>query len=182
MRSRPTGSPVPLLLVMALLFLAAPHAKSLAGQLPVLPAVPAVPVLNQEAGPAAGPPSGQAGRAVAFALAQRGKPYRWGAEGPSGYDCSGLTFAAWRAAGILIPRTAAGQLAGAGPRVPRDRLRAGDLVVFATSGPTRRHVGLYFGAGRMVEAPNRRSVVRVASINRPGYLGAVRPTARRGGR
>jgi cell wall-associated NlpC family hydrolase len=180
MRSRPTGSPVPLL-VMVLLFLAAPHAKSLADQLPDLPAVPAVPPLNQEREPAS-PPTVRASRAVAFALAQRGKPYRWGAEGPAAYDCSGLTFAAWRAAGITIPRTAAGQLAGAGPHIPRHALRSGDLVVFATSGPTRRHVGLYLGKGRMVEAPNRRSVVRVASIHRPGYLGAVRPTARGGGR
>jgi cell wall-associated NlpC family hydrolase len=161
---------------MVLLFLAAPHAKGLRGQLPGLPDRP-VPGPAEAA--TVGPPSARAGRAVAFALAQRGKPYRWGAEGPHSYDCSGLTVAAYRAAGISIPRTAAAQLAGAGPRVARRRLRPGDLVVFATSGPTRRHVGLYLGSGRMVEAPNARSVVRVSSIDRPGYLGAVRPTARR---
>jgi peptidoglycan DL-endopeptidase CwlO len=172
----PSANPLPLLLVMAMLFLAAPHAKGLRGHLPGLPDLP-VP------GPAeasnVGAPSARAGRAVAFALAQRGKPYRWGAEGPQAFDCSGLTFAAYRAAGISIPRTATGQLAGAGPRLARSRLRPGDLVFFATSGPTRRHVGLYLGRGRMVEAPNARSVVRVSSIDRPGYLGAVRPTARR---
>jgi peptidoglycan DL-endopeptidase CwlO len=173
----PSANPLPLLLMMVLLFLVAPHAKGLRGHLPGLPDRP-VPRSAEAA--TVGPPSARAGRAVAFALAQRGKPYRWGAEGPQGFDCSGLTFAAYRAAGVNIPRTAAGQLAGAGPRVARGRLRRGDLVVFATSGPTRRHVGLYLGRGRMVEAPNRRSVVRVASIDRPGYLGAVRPTAPRG--
>jgi cell wall-associated NlpC family hydrolase len=164
---------------MVLLFLAAPHAKGLRGHLPGLPELP-VPGPAEAA--TVGAPSARAGRAVAFALAQRGKPYRWGAEGPHAYDCSGLTFAAYRAAGVSIPRTAAAQLAGAGPRIARRALRPGDLVVFATSGPTRRHVGLYLGRGRMVEAPNRRSVVRVGSIERPGYLGAVRPTAKGAGR
>jgi cell wall-associated NlpC family hydrolase len=66
--------------------------------------------------PALRPPDRAAARAVAFALAQRGKPYRWGAQGPDAFDCSGLTWAAWRAAGVAIPRTAGGQLAGL-PRV-----------------------------------------------------------------
>jgi cell wall-associated NlpC family hydrolase len=109
---------------------------------------------------------------VAFALRQRGKPYRWGAEGPHAFDCSGLTWAAWRAAGVTIPRTAAGQLAGL-PRV-RGRLRPGDLVIYASSGPSRRHVAMVVGRGRMVEAPGRGVPVRSASL-RPGYLRAVRP-------
>jgi cell wall-associated NlpC family hydrolase len=118
---------------------------------------------------------------VEFALAQQGKPYRWGAEGPGAFDCSGLTWAAYRAAGVQLPRTAAGQLAGGGPEVTRDQLQPGDLVFFRTNGPTRRHVGLYVGASRMVEAPNRRATVRVVSIRRPGYLGAIRPAPGRGG-
>jgi cell wall-associated NlpC family hydrolase len=118
-------------------------------------------------------PSTRAGRAVAFALAQRDKPYRWGAEGPIAFDCSGLTWAAWRSAGVAIPRTAAGQLAGL-PRV-RGRLQPGDLVIYRTSGPTRRHVAMVVGADRMVEAPRSGVPVRLVGL-RPGWLGAVRPT------
>jgi cell wall-associated NlpC family hydrolase len=105
-------------------------------------------------------------------MRQRGKPYRWGAQGPGAYDCSGLTWAAWRAAGVAIPRTAAGQLAGL-PRA-RGRLRPGDLLIYASRGPSRRHVAMVIGRGRMVEAPGHGSPVRSTSI-RTGYLGAVRP-------
>jgi cell wall-associated NlpC family hydrolase len=113
---------------------------------------------------------------VAFALDQRGKPYRWGAQGPDAFDCSGLTWAAWRAAGVAIPRTAAGQLAAL-PRV-RGRLQPGDLLIYRSTGPTGRHVAMVVGAGRMVEALGRRIPVRSTGI-RPGYLGAVRPGAGR---
>jgi hypothetical protein len=178
-----------LLLVALCLFLLAPHAapaleragvgqalREATNRLPRLPELGRPqPQLDDKA------PSRTARRAVEFALAQQGKPYRWGAEGPDAFDCSGLTWAAYRAAGVQLPRTAEGQLAGGGPRVSRDQLEPGDLVFFRTNGPTRRHVGLYVGAGRMVEAPNRRAAVRVASIRRPGYLGAVRPAPGRGG-
>jgi peptidoglycan DL-endopeptidase CwlO len=117
-----------------------------------------------------------AARAVAFALRQRGKAYRWGAEGPHAFDCSGLTWAAWRAARVAIPRTAAGQLANL-PRV-RGRLRPGDLVVYPSSGPSRRHVAMVVGPGRMVEARGRGIPIRATSIRR-GWLGAVRPGAGR---
>jgi peptidoglycan DL-endopeptidase CwlO len=117
-------------------------------------------------------PSPRAGRAVAFALAQRGKPYRWGAQGPRAFDCSGLTWAAWRAAGVAIPRTAAGQLAGLPP--VRGGLRGGDLLVYASSGSSRRHVAMVVRGGRMVEAPARGLPVRVVAL-RGGWLGAVRP-------
>jgi cell wall-associated NlpC family hydrolase len=111
---------------------------------------------------------------VAFALAQRGKPYRWGAEGPQAFDCSGLTWAAWRAAGVTIPRTAASQLADL-PRV-RGRLQPGDLLIYPSRGPTRRHVAMVVGRGRMVEARGRGIPVRSTAI-RGGWLGAVRPGA-----
>jgi cell wall-associated NlpC family hydrolase len=118
----------------------------------------------------------RAPRAVAFALAQRGKPYRWGAQGPHAFDCSGLTWAAWRAAGVAIPRTAAGQLAAL-PHV-RGRLRPGDLVIYPSRGPSGRHVAMVVARGRMVEALGRGIPVRSTSI-RGGYLGAVRPGASR---
>jgi hypothetical protein len=131
--------------------------------------------------PAARPPAargdgGRAARAVAFALAQRGKPYRWGAEGPDAFDCSGLVWAAWRAAGVAIPRTAAGQLA----RLPRarGRLQPGDLIIYRSRGPSHRHVAMLVGPGRIVEALGRGVPVRVAGV-RGGWLGAVRPGAGR---
>jgi cell wall-associated NlpC family hydrolase len=168
---REGGGLAVLVVVTVLAALAAPHARELrglvAGHLPALRA-PAPP----GAGPAVGPPSPAAPRAVAFALGQRGKPYRWGAAGPHAFDCSGLTWAAWQAAGVVIPRTAAGQLAGL-PRA-RGRLRPGDLVIYASRGPSRRHVAMVVGRGRMVEAPGRGITVRSTSI-RPGWLGAVRP-------
>jgi len=75
-------------------------------------------------------PAGAAGKVIAFALAQMGKPYQWGATGPDAYDCSGLAMMAYRAAGITIPRTAAEQWAF-GRRIPASQARPGDLVFFA---------------------------------------------------
>jgi cell wall-associated NlpC family hydrolase len=169
-RPAPGGGLAVLVVVTVLAALAAPHAEALRGLVAAgpagiaWPAAPHVPGIRTAAPGAAG--------AVTFALAQRGKPYRWGAQGPHAFDCSGLTWAAWQAAGVTIPRTAAGQLAGL-PRV-RGRLRPGDLVIYRTAGPTRRHVAIVVGAGRMVEAPGRGIPIRSTSI-RHGYLGAVRP-------
>jgi peptidoglycan DL-endopeptidase CwlO len=169
---RPTqgGGVVILVVVTVLAALTAPHAKALRGLLVsgrVGIAAPAAPATPANRRPAPG-----AAHAVAFALRQQGKPYRWGAEGPDAFDCSGLTWAAWRAAGLTISRTAAGQLTGL-PHV-RGRLRPGDLVIYASRGPSRRYVAMVVDGRRMVEAPARGIPVRVASI-RPGYLGAVRP-------
>jgi NlpC/P60 family len=116
--------------------------------------------------------SPRAGRAVSYALAQRGKPYRWSAEGPAAFDCSGLTWRAWRAAGVTIPRTAEGQRVGLPP--VRGQLRPGDLVIYRTTGPSRRHVAMVTGPGRMVEAPRSGVPVRLVRL-RDGWLGAVRP-------
>jgi hypothetical protein len=113
-----------------------------------------------------------AAQAVSFALAQRGKPYKWGANGPNAYDCSGLMWAAWRSAGVSIPRTAANQLAHL-PRA-KGKLKAGDLVIYATNGPSRRHVAMVVASGRMVEARGKGIPVRVTAL-RKGWLGVVRP-------
>ena len=169
-RSAPGGGLAVLVVVTVLAALAAPQAKALYGLLPGGPTGIARPAAPHA--PAIRTPASGATRAVAFALAQRGKPYRWGAQGPGAYDCSGLTWATWQAAGVAIPRTAAGQLAGL-PRV-RGQLRPGDLVIYRTDGPTRRHVGMVVAPGRMVEAPGRGIAIRSTSI-RPGYLGAARP-------
>jgi cell wall-associated NlpC family hydrolase len=167
----PGGGLAVLVVVTMLAWLAAPHAPTLrallAGSRPAI-TLPRPPALR----PPTGATSPAAVRAVAFALAQRGKPYRWAAEGPHAFDCSGLTWAAWRSAGVAIPRTAAGQLAGL-PRV-RGQLRPGDLLIYRSNGPSRRHVAMMAGQDRMVEALGRSIPVRSTSI-RPGYLGAVRP-------
>jgi cell wall-associated NlpC family hydrolase len=164
-----------LVVVTILATLAAPHARSLRGL--VVGGLAELPALGRSGrAPATGGDGPQAGLAVAFALGQRGKPYRWGADGPHAFDCSGLTWAAWRAAGVAIPRTAAGQHAGL-PRV-RGPLQPGDLVIYPTDGPSRRHVAMVVGRGRMVEALGRGIPVRVTSL-RGGWLGAVRPGAGR---
>ena len=127
---------------------------------------------------AAAAPGSSAAVAVRFALAQLGKPYRWGADGPKSFECSGLVQTAYRAAGVRLPRVSRQQY-GAGTLVPLTRLRAGDLLFYAKNTADRRtiyHVGMYLGAGRMVEAPNRRAPVRIASIWRPGC--SARPPGR----
>jgi cell wall-associated NlpC family hydrolase len=178
-RRSPEGGGLAVLVVVTVLaWLAAPQAHRLRplvdqlrqGDLPAirLPQLPAAPPVRP---PAAGD-GGRAARAVAFALAQRGKPYRWGAQGPGAYDCSGLIWAAWQAAGVTIPRTAAGQLAGL-PHVP-GQLQPGDLVVYPSDGPSRRHVAMVVDGGRMVEALRAGVPVRVTGL-RGGWLGAVRP-------
>jgi cell wall-associated NlpC family hydrolase len=169
-RPAPGGGLAVLVVVTVLAALAAPHAKVLRGLV-----AEALPVMAAPGRPGARPTSGsRPARAVTFALGQRGKPYRWGAEGPGAYDCSGLTWAAWRAAGVAIPRTAAGQLADLS-RV-RGRLEPGDLLIYRTDGPSRRHVAMVVGQGRMVEALGRGIPVRSTSI-RPGWLAVVRPGA-----
>jgi peptidoglycan DL-endopeptidase CwlO len=119
-------------------------------------------------------------KAVAVAMAQLGSPYVWGAEGPSTFDCSGLTSFAYAAAGVTIPRVSRAQFAAYAGMRPVDRLHLvpGDLVFFAdnpSSPSTIHHVGMYIGRGLMVEAPYTGAVVRTSSIMRSSYAGAVRP-------
>jgi NlpC/P60 family/Putative peptidoglycan binding domain len=129
---------------------------------------------------AAAAPGSPAAVAVRFALGQLGKPYQWGADGPRSFDCSGLVQTSYKAAGVHLPRVSRQQY-GAGKLMSLKSLRVGDLVFYARDTSDRRtiyHVGMYLGAGRMVEAPNRRAPVRIASIWRPGLLGkATRPAA-----
>ncbi len=125
------------------------------------------------------PRQGAARQAIAFARAQLGKPYLWGGTGPDRYDCSGLTMMAYRSAGVTLPRTSRSQWY-AGPHVPSMLdLEPGDLVFYATDTnepSTIHHMGMYIGGGLMIEAPYTGSVVRIRSINRPDYIGSVRPT------
>ncbi|MFF8671198.1 NlpC/P60 family protein [Streptomyces sp. NPDC015242] len=102
----------------------------------------------------------KADKALAFARAQIGKPYVWGAVGPGSYDCSGLTQAAWKAAGVTLPRTTYDQV-DAGTTVPLADARPGDLVFFYDD---ITHVGLYIGNGMMIHAPKPGAYVREESI------------------
>jgi cell wall-associated NlpC family hydrolase len=135
-----------------------------------------------EPAPVAG---GAAGRALEFALSQRGIPYVYGGESPAGYDCSGLVQAAYRAAGIDLPRTAQEQY-DAGPRLPAGApLQPGDLVFFGASASDVEHVGIVLREGEMVDAPHPGTVVRTepfpatigAAFGEERYLGATRPAA-----
>ncbi|MER7487255.1 NlpC/P60 family protein [Streptomyces sp. NPDC126497] len=102
----------------------------------------------------------EAEKALAFVRAQIGKPYVWGATGPGSYDCSGLTQAAWKAAGVTLPRTTYDQV-NAGTTVPVSQARPGDLVFFYDD---VTHVGLYIGNGMMIHAPKPGTYVREESV------------------
>ena len=111
-------------------------------------------------------------------ISQIGKPYQWGAAGPSTYDCSGLAMVAWQHAGVAILHYTGDQWVE-GAHVPMNALQRGDLVFYATnnSNPaTIHHVGIYIGGGNMVDAPYTGVDVRIDSIYQPGVpIGAVRP-------
>ncbi|MFI2616222.1 NlpC/P60 family protein [Streptomyces sp. NPDC018584] len=119
---------------------------------------------------AAKAPNARAATAVSYAYKAIGSPYVWGATGPSAFDCSGLIQAAYRSAGVSLPRTTYAQIA-AGERIPRSALRPGDLVFFY-SGIT--HVGMYVGNGQMIHAPNPSAPVRLAPIDQMPFAGATR--------
>ncbi|MFF7642268.1 NlpC/P60 family protein [Streptomyces canus] len=102
----------------------------------------------------------KAAKALAFARAQIGKPYVWGATGPDSYDCSGLTQAAWKAAGVDLPRVTYDQV-NAGTTVSLADAQPGDLVFFYDD---ISHVGLYIGNGMMIHAPKPGAYVREESI------------------
>ncbi|WP_369212728.1 C40 family peptidase [Streptomyces flavofungini] len=121
-------------------------------------------------GAASKAPNTRAASAVAYAYKALGSPYVWGATGPDAFDCSGLTQAAYRAAGVSLPRTTYAQIA-AGDRVPRSALRPGDLVFFYSG---ISHAGIYVGNGQMIHAPNPSAPVRLAPIDQMPFAGATR--------
>jgi cell wall-associated NlpC family hydrolase len=108
--------------------------------------------------------------AASFAKAQVGKPYTWGGAGPAAFDCSGLVMRAWQAAGVELPHRAADQW-HTGVHVDRAQMQPGDLVL--TSG--LRHVQMYIGDGKVVEAPHPGASVRITALPTHGIAGYVRP-------
>jgi cell wall-associated NlpC family hydrolase len=112
-------------------------------------------------------------KALAFARKQLGKPYRFGATGPNAYDCSGLTGAAWRAAGVSLSRTSQSQFHD-GRAVAKSDLQPGDLVFFYSS-TAPSHVALYAGNGMVIHAPHPGSSVKYIKMKYMPYTGARRP-------
>ncbi|MBJ3812369.1 C40 family peptidase [Streptomyces flavofungini] len=132
--------------------------------------------------PAPGRSSGTPSRygtetAITFAMSHLGDPYRWGGNGPHAWDCSGLVQAAYRRAGIALPRVADAQYRATSP-ISRAQLRRGDLVFWSSDGTTRgiHHVAIYLGNSQYVEAPRPGKNVRTSSFAwyNPNLYGRVR--------
>jgi len=126
------------------------------------------------------------GVAVDWALAQVGTPYIWGGETPGvGFDCSGLVQAAYKVAGISLPRFAQDQYDGTAKLGPGNPVEPGDLIFFGGGPSDVTHVGIYVGNGQMVDAPHTGADVRVeATPTTPGaswgtdvVVGVTDPTA-----
>ena len=109
---------------------------------------------------AAPAPSDRARAAIEAAIADLGKPYVFGAEGPDAFDCSGLIQDAWRQAGVELPRTSSEQ-AEAGQQVPLSQIQPGDLVIYYAG---RSHIGMYVGNGKIIHAPHPGAQVRYAPL------------------
>ena len=117
------------------------------------------------------PASGRAAAAVHYAMAQVGKAYVYGAAGPSAFDCSGLTMAAWAPPGVGLPHSSSAQY-GSGTHISASQLQPGDLVFYYSP---ISHVGMYIGNGMIVNAANPSAGIRVTGLYSMPYVGAVRP-------
>ena len=115
-------------------------------------------------------PPGQVGRALAFALSQRGKPYVFGSNGPDTWDCSSLMQAAYRDAGISIPRTTYGQ-ATIGRAVSLDEVKPGDLVIYYAG---QTHVSMAIDGIRAVHASTEGVPVKIQDIESIGPISTIR--------
>ncbi len=117
-----------------------------------------------------GSASGKGAIAVQYAYAQLGKPYVFATAGPSTFDCSGLTMAAWAQAGVSMPHLVTSQYAMF-PKVSMSNLQPGDLVTFYG----QEHVGIYIGGGNVIHAPQPGEVVKISPVSVMPSSGAVRP-------
>ncbi|MER5224514.1 C40 family peptidase [Streptomyces flaveus] len=118
-----------------------------------------------------GPASGRGKAALDFAYAQLGKPYEWGATGPNSYDCSGLTGASWRAAGVSLPRTVQQQY-DAGRKVAKSDLQPGDIIYWYNS---TQHNGMYVGNGKAIHAPRTGKNIEIVPLDSMPFFAASRP-------
>jgi peptidoglycan DL-endopeptidase CwlO len=115
-------------------------------------------------------PAAKRAAALETAMAQIGKPYRYGATGPSSFDCSGLTSFAFKNAGVSIPRTSRAQ-STVGTAVSKSDLQPGDLVFFYK--PVS-HVAIYIGNGQVVHASTSGQPVKISNVDNMPFSGARR--------
>jgi cell wall-associated NlpC family hydrolase len=115
--------------------------------------------------PSSTPPAPGSGveRAISYAMAQLGKPYLWGAEGPNAFDCSGLTMMAWRAGGKSLPHWSVAQFQQS-TRISVGQLRRGDLVFWGSTPGSIHHVAMYIGNGQIIHAPRTGQPVQINSM------------------
>lgn len=104
---------------------------------------------------------------VFTALQMVGVPYRWGGQGPEGFDCSGLVLYSYSNAGLAMPRTSREQFRATAP-IRLEQITPGDLVFFNTS-EDASHVGIYVGEGRFVHAPASNRSVRLEHLDNSYY-------------
>ena len=114
--------------------------------------------------------SSRAQSAISAATSKVGSTYVWGTSGPSTFDCSGLTSYAYRQVGISLPRSSRAQFS-MGSSVAKSDLQPGDLVFYYSP---ISHVGIYIGNGKIVDAANTRSGVRITTLNSMPFSGARR--------
>jgi cell wall-associated NlpC family hydrolase len=113
--------------------------------------------------------------ALSFAGRQLGTSYLWGGTGPGGFDCSGLSQAAFARAGVTLPRVAQDQFSAGPSLAVGATVQPGDLVFFGTGPNGIDHVGIYVGSGLMVDAPHTGALVRVETAGWTDLVGATRP-------
>ncbi|MGW3205153.1 NlpC/P60 family protein [Streptomyces sp. NPDC001135] len=116
-------------------------------------------------------PDARAAAAVAAARSALGRPYVWGANGPAGFDCSGLMQWSYAHAGIQLPRTSQEQRF-AGRQIPLSEARPGDLVVYRSDAS---HVGMYVGNGQVIHAPYPGAAVRYDPVGMMPISSVTRP-------
>jgi peptidoglycan DL-endopeptidase CwlO len=135
------------------------------------PSAPSRPATAPVAPPSSGGGGGgSASAAVSYAMAQVGKPYCYGGEGPGCYDCSGLTMMAWRQAGVSLPHSSSAQF-NVGRRISASELQPGDLIFYYSP---ISHVSMYIGNGQRVSATHTGDYVRVQSLG-SSIVGYTRP-------
>jgi peptidoglycan DL-endopeptidase CwlO len=115
-------------------------------------------------------PDARVQKVIDFACAQLGEPYQFGADGPSTWDCSGLTMKAWAVAGVSLPHSSAMQ-AGYGSRISVSELRPGDLVFYYSP---IHHVAIYLGNGLVIDAPHTGAFVNIRDMRLAQITAAVR--------